>query len=123
VFDRPGRKPAANYEPDPRKLQQRCRDRGGRDSAVAWINEIFVDGVSVDALLRPLTMSEVDVVGARRPGFTPAQGYDGFLESVNKRFECGLCSDEKRVSWKNKKDSVRHLRKFHFGLASRCTTW
>ena len=123
VFDRPGKKAAAENEPDPDKLQMRCRQRGGKDFAIAWISKIFVDGVTVDGLMRPLTMLEVDAMSSRLPGFKPTQGYDGFLECVNKRFECGLCPDENRMHWKNKKDAAPHLRKFHFGLANRCIDW
>ena len=123
VFDRPGKKVAAKYESDPYKLQKLCRQRGGKDFAVAWISEIFVDGATVDALVRPLTMLEADAMPLRLPGFKPTQGYDGFLERTNERFECGLCPDEKRMSWKNKKDAVPHLRKFHFGLGNYCTAW
>ena len=123
VFDRPGRKAAAEYEPDPNELRKRCRQRGGKDFAVAWLREIFVDGVTVGALMRPLTMLESDAMILRLPGFKPAQGYDGFLEKDNDRFECGLCPEEKRMHWKNKKDAVPHLRKFHFGLADRCIHW
>ena len=123
VFDRPGRKAAAEYKPDPDELRTRCRQQGGKDFAVAWLSEIFVDGITVGALLRPLTMLEVDTMNLRLPGFKPGQGYDGFLERVNERFECGLCPDEGRMHWKNKKDAVPHLRKFHFGLADRCIYW
>ena len=123
VFDRPGKKVAAEYEPDPDTLWRLCRQRRGKDFAIAWLGEIFVGGVTVGALMRPLTMLEVDAMLLRRPGFKPAQGYDGFLKSHNERFECGLCPDEKRMHWKNKKDAVPHLRKFHFGLADRCIDW
>jgi len=123
VFDRPGRKTAVEYKPDPDELQTRCRQQGGKHFAVAWLSKIFVNGVTVHALLRPLTMLEVDTMSLRLPGFKPAQGYDGFLERVNERFKCGLCPDERRMHWKNKKDAVPHLRKFHFGLADRCIVW
>jgi len=123
VFDRPGKKVAAGYEPDPDEQRIRCQQQGGKNFAVAWVSRIFVDGVTVDALLRFLTMLEVDAMSLRLPGFKPAQGYDGFLERVNERFECGLCPDEGRMHWKNKKDAVPHLRKFHFGLADRCIDW
>ena len=123
VFDRPGKKPAAEYEPHPDELRKRCQQRGGKDFAVAWSSEIFADGVTVDSLIRPLTMLEVDTMKLRLPGFKPAQGYDGFLERLHNRYECGLCPDENRMHWKNKKDAVPHLRKFHFGLADRCIDW
>jgi hypothetical protein len=123
VFGRPGRKAAAECGPDPDELRKRCRQQGGKDFALAWLSKIFVDGVTVNALMRPLAMLEVDAMSLRLPGFNPAQGYDGFLERVDERFECGLCPDEKRTGWKNKKDAVPHLRKFHFGLADRCVDW
>jgi len=123
VFDRPGKKAAAEYEPDPDELRTRCQQQGGKDFAVAWVSKVFVDRVTVDALLRLLNMVEVDAMSLRLPGFNPAQGYDGFLEKSNDRFECGLCTDDRRVHWKNKKDAVPHLRKFHFGLADRCIDW
>jgi len=123
VFDRPGKKAPAEYEPDPDELQKRCRQRGGKDYAVAWIGTLFVDIVTVAALVRPLTMLEEGAIIQRLPRFKPAQGYDGFLERVHERFECGLCPDESRMHWKNKKDAVPHLRKFHFGLANRCKDW
>jgi len=120
VFDRPGKKVAAGYEPDPDELRTRCQQQGGKGFAVAWVSNVFVDRVAVDALLRRLTMLEAGAMSSRLPGFKPAQGYDGFLERVN---ECGLCPDEERMHWKNKKDAVPHLRKFHFGLADRCIDW
>ena len=123
VYDRPGKKPSVEYELDPEKLRNRCRKQGGKDFAVAWLSEIFVDGVTMGALVRPLTMLEVDAMALRLPGFKPAQGYDGFLERSDGIFSCGLCPDERRVNWKNKKDSLRHLRKFHFGLADCCVKW
>ena len=123
VYDRPGKKAAAEHEPDPEELRKRCWQQGGKEFAVTWLSEGFVDGVTVDALRRPLTMLEVGAMTLRLPGFKPAQGYDGFLERVNDRFECGLCPDKERMHWKNKKDAVPHLRKFHFGLADRCIDW
>jgi len=123
VFDRPGKKVAAGYEQDPDELRTRCQQQGGKDFAVAWVSEIFVNGVTVNALLRPLTTLEVGAMSLRLPGFNPAQGYDGFLARINERFECGLCPDDRRMHWKNKKDAVPHLRKFHFGLADRCIDW
>ena len=47
VFDRPGKKVAAGYEPDPDELRTRCQQQGGRNAAVAWVSKIFVDRVTV----------------------------------------------------------------------------
>ena len=123
MFDRPGKNVAAGYEPDPDALRTRCQQQGGKEFAVTWVGKLFAGEVSVGPLLRRLTMLEAGAMSLRLPGFKPAQGYDGFLEKVNERFECGLCPDERRMHWKNKKDAVRHLRKFHFGLADRCIDW
>jgi len=56
-------------------------------------------------------------------GFEPSLAYDGFLQKADDGFECCLCTVDKRAWWKNKKDAIRHLRKFHFGLAVQCDTW
>jgi len=119
AHDQPGKKPAAEYEPDPIKLQASCRRRGGTDFACQWILTLFGDGVSLEALVRHLKLTEIERMNFPG-GFEPRRAYDGFLEKADDGFECCLCTVGKRVWWKNKKDSVRHLRKFHFGLADRC---
>ena len=123
VYDRPGRKPAAEYEPDPLKLQTSCQLHGGTDYACQWISTVFKDGVTLEALVRPLNPTEIEhmnFVG----GFEPSLAYDGFLQKKDYNgFECCLCTADKRARWKNKKDAIRHLRKFHFGLGVRCDTW
>ena len=104
------------------ELKKRCERQGGKSSATACVAKVFRNGVNVEALLRHLTQSEIDEINFRG-GFTPAQAYDYFLEKEGTRFACGLCHESKRMSWKNKKDAVRHLRKFHFGLADNCREW
>ena len=122
VYDKPGKKPAAPYEPDLPRLQELSRQRGGEDFAIAWIVEIFMKGVTANALGRPLSEDEINAVGHDH-GFRLAQAYDGFLEKVEDRFECGLCAEEKRANWKHKKDAIRHFQKFHFGIGETCETW
>ena len=56
-------------------------------------------------------------------GFEPSLAYCGFVQMVEEVFSCCLCAVDKKASWKNRKDLVRHLRNFHFGLANRCDTW
>jgi len=56
-------------------------------------------------------------------GFEPFLAYHGFIQQSDDGFECCLCTVGKRTWWKNKKDAVRHLKKFHFGLAMRCESW
>ena len=75
-----------------------------------------------EALLRRLELAEIERLHFTG-GFTPSLAYDGFLQAADDGFECCLCTVDNRVWWKNKKDAIRHLRKFHFGLAERCATW
>jgi hypothetical protein len=122
VYDRPGSKPAAPSEPDLLRLQILSRLRGGKDFAIAWIPKAFMEGVTTNALRRALSEDEINTVDHDH-GFRLSRAYDGFLEKVEDRFRCGLCSEEKSANWKNKKDAIRHLQKFHFGIGETCRTW
>ena len=122
VYDKPGKKPAAPYEPDLPRLQELSRQRGGQDFAIAWIAKAFAEGATSGALTRTLSEDEVNAVHHDH-GFRLSQAYDGFLEKVEDRFECGLCPEEKRANWSNKRDSIRHFQKFHFGIGLTCGTW
>ena len=121
-YDRPGKKPAAPYQPDPFKLKESCRQAGGSAFAVDRIIPTFEYGVIVEALLRDLKRKEIDEMNFPG-GFEPHQAYDGFISKVGERYECGLCKEGRKTRWKNKKDAPRHLRKFHFGLADVCKDW
>jgi len=121
VYDRPGKKPTAEYEPDPLKLQVSGEQRGGTDFACQWIRIIFKDNVTLGALFRRLKLTEIERM-IFPGGFEPCLVYDGFLEKADNGFESCLCTVGKRVWWKNKNGAVRHLRKFHFGLADSLQT-
>jgi len=121
-YDRPGKKRASHFQPDPLKLQESCRRAGGSAFAVDWIISTFKYGVTTEALLRAFERKEVDEMDFLG-GFEPHQAYDGFISKVGGLYECGLCKEGKRTQWKNKKDAPRHLRKFHFGLADVCRNW
>ena len=122
VYDKPGNKPAVAYEPDLPRLQELTRRRGGEDFAIAWIPKAFTNGVTARALGRVLSEDEINAVDHDH-GFRLSRAYDGFLEKVENRFECGLCTEEKRANWGNKKDAIRHFKKFHFGIGQTCGTW
>ena len=122
VYDKPGNKPAVAHEPDLPRLQELSRQRGGQDFAIAWILKAFTKGVTARALSRALSEDEINAVDHDH-GFRLSQAYDGFLEKVGDRFECGLCAEGKRANWKNKKDAIRHFQKFHFGIGQSCGTW
>ena len=122
IWDKPGNKPAVVCELNLLTLQELSRQRGGEDFAIAWIPKVFTKGVKEKALSRALSEDEVNAV-VHDHGFRLSQAYDGFLEKVENRFECGLCAEEKRANWKNKKDAIRHFQKFHFGIGQTCGTW
>jgi len=122
VYDKPGSKPAAPYQPDITRPQVLSRRRGGQAFAIAWIPKVFAKGMTADALGRTLSDDETNAVDHDR-GFRLSQAYDGFLEKVEGRFECGLCAEEKRANWKNKKDAIHHFHKFHFGIGETCGLW
>ena len=121
-YDRPGKKPAAPFEPDALKLEESCRQAGGSAFAVDWVIQTFMYGVTAEALLRVLKRKEINEMNFPG-GFEPHQAYDGFISKVSERYECGLCKEGKKTRWKNKKDAPRHLRKFHFGIADVCNAW
>jgi hypothetical protein len=106
--------PSADYEADPKKLKACCERQGGKSSAMICIEMLFQNDVDAEALMRHLTQAEIEEVGFRG-GFVLAQAYDCFLSKEGTRFVCGLCDESKGTSWKNKKDAVPHLRKYHFG--------
>ena len=90
--------------------------------AITWIARAFPQGVTANTLTRALSEEEINTVDYDH-GFHLSRAYDGFLEKMGDRFACGLCPEEKRANWKNKKDSIRHLQKFHFGIGETCGTW
>jgi len=122
-YDQPGKKPAADPEPNQVKLHDRvCKARRGSNFATDWVLTAFKYGVSKDALRRFLKPQEIAAMRFTG-GFAPRQVYDGFITKVGDWYECGLCKEDKKTHWKTKKDAPRHLCKFHFGLADVCKIW
>ena len=122
VYDQPGKKLAVEYEPDPIKLEALCQLRGGTEFACQWVLIVFDGGVTLGSLIRRLKLTEIESMNFQG-GFKPCLAYDGFLQMTEDGFECCLCAVGKRIWWKHKKDSVRHFRKFHLGLADECPAW
>ena len=112
------------YEGDLVLLQQRCRKQGADKGAIELLAKVFVDGVSLEALTRPLTNSAVETAEF---GVSTGKVYTAFLapteeeEGVAPRFVCRLCHSGQ--AWKHSKDVLRHLRRDHFGLARVCKKW
>ena len=112
------------YEGDLVLLQQRCRKQGADEGAIELLAKVFVDGVSLEALTRPLTNSAMETVEF---GVSTGKVYTAFLapteeeEGVAPRYVCRLCDGGQ--AWKHSKDVLRHLRRDHFGLARVCKKW
>ena len=116
VYDRPGKKPAARFQPDPLKLDAHCQQAKGRPFAMDWIVPNFAHGVTTEALLRVLgrkEINEMDFPG----GFEPQQAYDGLISKVGEHYECGPCKEGDEIPWKNKKNGLRRARDLPYGPA------
>jgi len=120
----PHKTPAVKHEGDLERLQQRCKEQGADEGAMALLGKVFVSGVSSEALTRPLTDEEVET---GELGVSRGQVYNAFLnyliegESITPRYACRLCQSSQ--TWKHSKDVLRHLRRNHFGLAYACEKW
>jgi hypothetical protein len=122
-YDRPGKKPPADLERDPVKLHDKiCKERGSSNFATNWFLIVFKYGMSKDVLSRILKPEEIAAMDFKG-GFEPRQVYDGFITKVGEIYECGLCKEDKKTYWKAKRNTPRHLRKFHFRLADMCDIW
>lgn len=123
------RLPAANYESNITRLQERLRQEGANPDAVALVQTIFSDGVTLEALTRRRTRAEATQEASFSQGAGPV--YLGFLDSVHSalgesgtRYQCRLCPIKGEIiTWKYHRDVLRHLRKEHFGLGEKCFHW
>jgi hypothetical protein len=122
------RLPAADYEANIPRLQERLKREGANPDAVALIQKIFCSGVALDALTRRRTREEA-AMEAFGKGAGPV--YLAFLETVEPgkkdngtRYRCRLCPNNgEDGTWKHHRDVLRHLRKEHFGLGDKCPRW
>jgi len=121
-YRRPQKKqPAVEFEPDIKKLQHRCRIAGADEQAVLLIERVFVNEVKLSALTRKLSSKEI---ASHQFGSESGQVYVAFLRAErDARYTCRLCPTNTDMSWKHKRDVLRHLRRDHFGLAEKCRDW
>jgi hypothetical protein len=114
----------ATFEGNIKRLQQRCKRQGADEGALGYLGKIFATGVSMEALMRPLTDEEVENeefgVGMGRV-YTALLKLTNGGESVALRYTCRLCRSDQ--TWKHSKDALRHLRRNHFDLADVCPIW
>jgi hypothetical protein len=121
-YRRPQKKqPAVTFEPDITKLQHRCREAGADEQAVLLIESVFVNEVKLSSLTRKLSSKEL---ASNQFGSESGQVYVCFLRAErDARYTCKLCPRNTDMSWKHRRDVLRHLRREHFGLADKCNHW
>jgi len=114
-------RPAADYTPDLTLVQAHCIADGGDPAAISLLQTVFADAISTDALTRYMTRDEARKYNHGAPG----QMYRVLLRvDDEKRFRCRLCaSDTDGGGWEYAKDALRHLKRDHFGLGTRCDRW
>ena len=114
-------RPAAEYTPDIQLIQARCLADGGDPEAVKLLPSIFTDDISIKALTRRMTRDEAREYnhGAQGQIFLVVLRID-----EGKRYHCRLCAtDANEGGWGSAKDVLRHLKRDHFGLGTRCDRW
>ena len=121
-YRRPQKKgPAVEFEPDVKQLQHRCKEAGAEEQAVLLIEKVFQREVKLASLTRKLTTKEL---ASRQFGGESGQAYVCFLRvERDARNTCRLCPRGTEMSWKHRRDVLRHLRRDHFGLADKCPDW
>ena len=113
--------PAVEFEPDVKQLQHRCKEAGAEEQAVLLIEKVFQREVKLSSLTRKLTTKEL---ASRQFGGESGQAYVCFLRvERDARNTCRLCPRGTEMSWKHRRDVLRHLRRDHFGLAEKCPDW
>ena len=117
------------YEPDIGKLQDRCRLSGAEDTAVDMLPAIFLAGITLEALTRHRTSTEIETAQFGSGG---GPVYIALLEQVMKAegegsviaYRCRLCPNGgDAFAWKKPRDALRHLRRNHLGLGDCCPRW
>ena len=114
-------RPSAIYSPHIHVVEERCRNGGGEEGAIAILRSIFSNGVSETELTRKVSEEEARMYC----GGSSMQAYRMLLRNDEAgRFHCRLCPDGANDGgWKNARDVLRHLKRNHFGLGAKCPTW
>jgi hypothetical protein len=110
------------FEGDVTTLKARLLGQGADKLAVKLCDQVFKDGVTIEALEKRMTGEECGSLGV-----PDGKRFRRFLEvrwRANGQMEshrCRLCFPSK--IYKNHRDALRHLLKGHFGLSFECERW
>jgi hypothetical protein len=108
--------PTVPYEADINILAARLLDEGAKPGTVEVLRtQVFNNGVTDRALTAKFIHVEQSTNHSR-----VKRKYLLLLEHSSKGYRCSLCPQDRPVKYKNSQDSLRHLRKVHFGLALIC---
>ena len=109
-------------EEDVTRLKARLREGGADIEAVNLCDEVFKDGVTIEALQKRLTRNQCNRLHLRDG--KQFQMFLGKVELIGEtKNSCRLCSANGAKVYKNHRDALRHFLKEHFGLSFTCTRW
>ena len=116
--------PPQTFEGRPDVLATRLAGEGADPGAVDLIRRvIFVAEVTEEALSAPIESRELSLKygGVRRKWQLLLKVID--VGPGAKSYCCRLCPQERRPEYKNAADSLRHLKRDHFGISVACQYW
>jgi hypothetical protein len=109
------------FEGNTAKLKARLLSKGADETVVELCDEVFKNGVTIEALEERMTREQCEGLGVR-----DGKQFRQFLETAGRAngrmaHRCRLCPRGKE--YKNHRDALRHLLKDHFGLSFNCEVW
>ena len=115
------RGPAVQFESDTNALATRLLNEGADNTAVELLlthifnNEVSARALTVNSICRKQSTGTSSTRSKYRLLLADVEKKDG-----SKGYCCLLCPQGRRKEYKNPQDSIRHLRKAHFGIAVSC---
>lgn len=115
------RGPVVQFEADPNALATRLLNEGADSTAVQHLcsqifnNEVSARALTVKSICREQSTSTSSTRSKYRLLLADVERKDG-----SNGYCCLLCPQGRRKEYKNPQDSIRHLRKAHFGISARC---
>jgi hypothetical protein len=113
--------PSVQFEADKNALATRLLKEGADNTAVHLLltqvfnNEVSASALTVNSMRREQPTGTSSTRSKYRLLLADVERKDG-----SKGYGCLLCPQGRRKEYKNPQDSIRHLRKAHFGIAESC---